>query len=615
MDRPPARLITKIDTSIASKAFKFQYEGQELVISSLELTTYIFNYFEKLVKLISEKIGFSSNNYGFDEDQLRMIDVYGKVDKHEKHINISDKFTLKNSPIDWLVESRYLKQSKTRSPSMPTTINSKIERLGIRLGLSEKDFISKYGNSKSSDALRTRYIEYVIEKVTNLPESELPKELVKVRFYEMAGFVIGIPTPSFRYATCWGERKDIDKRIKLIEITLGQSATTGSTQSESKYNLPPDLSDAQMQAIILILKKFSKRKNKERLKTEKAIEQLQDFLNINPDNSYPALCRAIKELKKNNTISDKQIINTIRSILMGQEIDCPDASIPIMVAAWFLSEVSRYPSSLFSSLILLDLIDKGICSIERALAGEDDRNDSIGIHPMCHKDSFTQTNESITNMPGKFRIKKPHELLNGKLSDVVIKDAMILMEWLKFNLERKYQLTEIENFTVPLNLPDNEKMLKEHFFKKIILPMIEKRLKSFEFQLGLFLDITELEKPIITVSVPPAAAAPLPSENKTSDMSLIHNSVAQTDLSANSSSLDSYSSLSDSSSHKKNKLNTYPVSQLIGYTLHNETNRKYKEKRDEKEKDSKHDKKGKKDRKHKHKEKKHHHKHKQSHGH
>lgn len=169
--------------------------------------------------------------------------------------------------------------------------------------------------------------------------------------------------------------------------------------------------------------------------------------------SYREFSAAFKEyLSSANAVSDQEIASEMRRILKGEELTKEDLYfIPNLIAAWFVSEPSRYENSHLFGLMLLDLVEAGIRhydsegnnlhqwvhTLTHPLKPDDSRvNLQVydlyenpielaridGLHPMAHgagtgkKGSVKQSQEKLAN--------------NQELSPVHQKEGHILIAWL-----------------------------------------------------------------------------------------------------------------------------------------------------------------------------------------
>lgn len=80
--------------------------------------------------------------------------------------------------------------------------------------------------------------------------------------------------------------------------------------------------------------------------------------------SYPGIFKTLKELKKNNNLTDVDIVKKMRATIKGKGGAHQDKGINVLLSLlcsiWFLSEVNRNPACFLSNLILLDFIEAEI---------------------------------------------------------------------------------------------------------------------------------------------------------------------------------------------------------------------------------------------------------------
>lgn len=217
---------------------------------------------------------------------------------------------------------------------------------------------------------------------------------------------------------------------------------------------------------------------------EPLFRPISSYGDRNKGSSYHAFEGSIEEyLLQKEHFSEAEIAETMRAILRGEAPDLRGANfIPNLIAAWFVAEPTRNPTSLLSGLMLLDMMENNIELIDdegnnwynlrntlihplkskgsgkvKDLYGSKEGVDRFGgAHPMAHDGSVADSKE----------IKK-----NSKLTPVQQKEASLIFHWLGLYLEskgiqcrlvsdreEKLQQSDIDLTNVSANFEDSERL-------------------------------------------------------------------------------------------------------------------------------------------------------------
>ncbi len=193
----------------------------------------------------------------------------------------------------------------------------------------------------------------------------------------------------------------------------------------------------------------------------------------------------VEYLLQDGHLSEAEIAETMREVLRGITPDLRGANfIPNLIAAWFVAEPTRNPTSLLSGLMLLDMMENNVELMDdqgnnwynlqntlihplkskavgkiKDLYGSNEGIDRFGgAHPMAHDGSVADSKE----------IRK-----NSKLTPVHQKVASLIFHWLSLYLdskgvkcrlvsdtEEKLQQSDIDFTRVSSNFEDSEHLIK-----------------------------------------------------------------------------------------------------------------------------------------------------------
>ncbi len=522
------------------RAMKFKYKDVEVIVPAEDIMKYILDYIHAKKSTISNltKITRSSNTEDFPIERrqippkpeqwlIEAMSIEQKDTFFTKHVKFEDELNVLINELG-VVNFRTFAISKFKGicraarkeiSALDSSKNNQKQKLNSKINKYSKliDLIEENSKEKLSKILEKYQDEY--KKIKKEYNSYLASILTKAKdllrilptpshliFYNLSGYVVSVVSPGKRYAGGGIFYSKLEERFNIEKIIARSKGIDVGVDSESLTSASDKCSDQDVENlrkwINRKLNESERRNNASRLYSEKIRLYFENDIEDRGGPSYPKLRRELAS--KFQPEDGAQFVEEMRCLLRGAGSEHICKEMALLTAAWFLSEVSRNPTTIISSLIIMDFIEAGTSvntpygkvhyTWQNALwdnnnfdeDNEEEKKDHWGgLHPMCHTGSFSQIRDDY-HIRGTFNpLHYGWELRS--LTPTRWKELEIIIHWFEIILGKDFELVAVyDSKKYELNFLQHQ--LWQEFRKNVIKQKLDERLKSFDNLLNNNLD-------------------------------------------------------------------------------------------------------------------------------